>query len=838
MISGVKISQLTIANDLQGTDYFPTSRGNTTYRISGSTIAQAITSNTSLLKADPNNLKFESVILELSGRNSIRVNTPLTYLSGTQIIETNSLSAALRVTQTGSGNAIVVEDSTNPDTTPFVINQTGQIISGTLSAWNALASFQITTDSSGTVPNSTLALKGNSNLAAGPSFIFYKGRGTHQTPLELNANDTLGNISFFGYSPESGTGNVPRYRSAAQILIQADGTPVSSLSSNPSRIMLSTTLSGDSNVTERLRITHAGKVGIGTTAPNELLTVSGNVSANTVYANLSGNAATSSQWQTARTFTAEGAINGSVSIDGSQNPTLVTTLSTGVVTDINISDTANISDLKLAPIVTPGKVSPGAVDFTGSQAGQVLTSLGSATAWQSLSSTTFNFQIADNSITTQKLDFQSVTESRIADNAVTTLKLSAGSVSTDRIADNAVTTSKILDGAVSLAKTTATPAATTNTLVSRDSLGNLSAVEVTASLKGNAQTATSFQTPMTLSLIGDVVGEVTFDGTNAAILETASTYSEPVWVIYSAFGLDHLVLPYTQGTSTESSNIVTISQQITSTRTNSYSGVFTQLDNNITIDFTDIPVSLSGTTSLIPINTNFLTYNLLTGTSLTAVYTNEQALTGTYTTLPSGNYIITNASLQNDNVTTTITLSSNITQYASGNVGVTFKELCLLPYHNLQEGHVINVGFLSGTALSGTYTQQTSGLYMVTDVLSTSPGNFTLSSSTFQSASGYVILYRCTIRDNYGVPVVTYVNTGNHILNFETPFDTPFYYGFAGSATALLSGLFTASIQREHTALQDQQNLQVRTILNNGSLSLFDFDRTSIMCFGKNQLFA
>ena len=34
----------------------------------------------------------------------------------------NSSSAALTVTQTGSGNAFVVEDSTSPDSTPFVID--------------------------------------------------------------------------------------------------------------------------------------------------------------------------------------------------------------------------------------------------------------------------------------------------------------------------------------------------------------------------------------------------------------------------------------------------------------------------------------------------------------------------------------------------------------------------------------------------------------------------------------------------------------------------------------------------------------------------------------------
>ena len=47
--------------------------------------------------------------------------------AGVSTISVNSSSDALRITQTGSGNALVVEDETNPDTTPFVISSTGNI---------------------------------------------------------------------------------------------------------------------------------------------------------------------------------------------------------------------------------------------------------------------------------------------------------------------------------------------------------------------------------------------------------------------------------------------------------------------------------------------------------------------------------------------------------------------------------------------------------------------------------------------------------------------------------------------------------------------------------------
>ena len=49
------------------------------------------------------------------------------------VISGNSSSDMLRITQIGSGNAILVEDSTNPDATPFVVNSDGKIGIGTTS---------------------------------------------------------------------------------------------------------------------------------------------------------------------------------------------------------------------------------------------------------------------------------------------------------------------------------------------------------------------------------------------------------------------------------------------------------------------------------------------------------------------------------------------------------------------------------------------------------------------------------------------------------------------------------------------------------------------------------
>lgn len=43
------------------------------------------------------------------------------------VIDVSSASDALRITQRGSGNALLVEDSTNPDSTPFVVTNNGSV---------------------------------------------------------------------------------------------------------------------------------------------------------------------------------------------------------------------------------------------------------------------------------------------------------------------------------------------------------------------------------------------------------------------------------------------------------------------------------------------------------------------------------------------------------------------------------------------------------------------------------------------------------------------------------------------------------------------------------------
>lgn len=56
-----------------------------------------------------------------------------TFTANQIISVTDNSNAALRVTQLGTGNAILVEDSSNPDSTPFVVDASGNVGVGTSS---------------------------------------------------------------------------------------------------------------------------------------------------------------------------------------------------------------------------------------------------------------------------------------------------------------------------------------------------------------------------------------------------------------------------------------------------------------------------------------------------------------------------------------------------------------------------------------------------------------------------------------------------------------------------------------------------------------------------------
>jgi hypothetical protein len=177
--------------------------------------------------------------------------------NGNAVISDNSANAALRITQTGAGNALLVEDSANPDATPFVVANNGYVIAGTTSVpswWYVSSQVPIvhspTTGSTGGYSSV--------GLNAGGTFLFGRSDGTDYTTRGIvSSGDVLGTISWAGDDGVS-----PGMAIAARISASVDGTP--GATDMPGRLAFWTTPDGASLPLERMRINSSGNVGIGT----------------------------------------------------------------------------------------------------------------------------------------------------------------------------------------------------------------------------------------------------------------------------------------------------------------------------------------------------------------------------------------------------------------------------------------------------------------------------------------------------------------------------------------------------------------------------------------------
>jgi len=141
------------------------------------------------------------------------------------------------------------------------LDSSGKLLVGTSSS---VTSFQVQVEGT-TESNSGLSLRRNNAGAFGPGFGFYKSRGTATGSFTtVLSGDSLGQLYFYG---ADGTQDVI----AATITAQVDATP--GANDMPGRLVFSTTADGASSPTERMRITNAGLVGLGTSSPAQALHV-------------------------------------------------------------------------------------------------------------------------------------------------------------------------------------------------------------------------------------------------------------------------------------------------------------------------------------------------------------------------------------------------------------------------------------------------------------------------------------------------------------------------------------------------------------------------------------
>jgi hypothetical protein len=191
-----------------------------------------------------------------------------TTLSGNQIISvTDNTNAALRITQLGTGNALLVEDSSNPDASPFVIDNAGNTYIGSLTsnAPSAVAGCEFQVNSLGTTQASIFAAQWGVNGAGSAQILLaHSLSGARGTQTIVGSGTALGKIRSFG---SDGT----NFIEATSIESYVDGTP--GTNDMPGRLVFSTTADGSSSPTERMRINSSGNVGIGGTSAGERLRV-------------------------------------------------------------------------------------------------------------------------------------------------------------------------------------------------------------------------------------------------------------------------------------------------------------------------------------------------------------------------------------------------------------------------------------------------------------------------------------------------------------------------------------------------------------------------------------
>jgi hypothetical protein len=197
----------------------------------------------------------------------------------------------LRITQTGAGNALLVEDSANPDSTPFVIDASGNVGIGTASPSSLLNIYinsvsdreALVLNSNGGVLNGASIDLRRSNVSMGKidadyfeGMRFYVTDGAGAAATERMRIDAGGNVGIGTTSPDelldieggnikvgiaSGAGAV-----AGRLLIDTTTDNVMRLSVNRggSTGQLAFHTGAD---TEAMRINNNGNVGIGTTSP-------------------------------------------------------------------------------------------------------------------------------------------------------------------------------------------------------------------------------------------------------------------------------------------------------------------------------------------------------------------------------------------------------------------------------------------------------------------------------------------------------------------------------------------------------------------------------------------
>jgi len=162
--------------------------------------------------------------------------------------------------------------SDSSDATAITIDSSENVLVGSGTS-NGISGGTAGLQVSGTGFKGTISASRHDNNAYGSSLMLGKSRNTSVgSNTIVQDDDVIGAVTFFA---DDGTNLDSR---VAEIVANVDGTPGEN--DTPGRLTFNTTSDGSAAPTERMRITSAGNVGIGTTSPSALLQVNTDASGN------------------------------------------------------------------------------------------------------------------------------------------------------------------------------------------------------------------------------------------------------------------------------------------------------------------------------------------------------------------------------------------------------------------------------------------------------------------------------------------------------------------------------------------------------------------------------
>ena len=203
-------------------------------------------------------------------------------LSGNVTIDSDSAGPALKITQTGTGPVLRVQDSVDPDVTPFIIDSSGQVGLGTQSPSTALDVNDgvIQLSSGGTSRTTISADASNSTInSPGTRGLLLATGGTTRVTIS-----SAGVVTFSGATVFSGgatiTGNVAvtgTLSSTSTLTVSAGGAAITGNSTVTGTLTSTSTLTAQNGLT-----VSAGGAGItGLLTANSGVNVTGTVTATT-----------------------------------------------------------------------------------------------------------------------------------------------------------------------------------------------------------------------------------------------------------------------------------------------------------------------------------------------------------------------------------------------------------------------------------------------------------------------------------------------------------------------------------------------------------------------------